>query len=211
MIVIPARQNSKGLPFKNRLLFEETASTIPPYLCQDVYVSSDDQQILALASRYLFNPIQRPDNLALDTTSTKDVLLHLKDTINPSPDDDIYMLYLTYPEREWEQIESFINEYKKSNAKSMLCKKEPQVSPYLMMYNVGDNKGKQIITHDLYRRQDYPSCFEISHFMFACKVSELESLNNNLYNSNTLFYNIDDCIDVDLKEDLEKYENQNHS
>lgn len=211
MIIIPARQNSKGLPFKNRVLFEKTASTIPPHLYQDVYVTSDDPQILAMASRYLFNTINRPDELALDTSSTKDVLMDVANSIKPIPDENIYMLYLTYPERTWKQVEDFIFQFEQNNAKSMLCRKEAKISPYLMMYNLGDNKGKQVVTHNLYRRQDYPACFEISHCMFACKASELIHLNNNLYNSNTLFYTIDECIDVDSKEDLEKYENQNHS
>jgi CMP-N-acetylneuraminic acid synthetase len=121
------------------------------------------------------------------------------------------MLYLTYPERSWAEVESFILHFEQSGARSMLCKKATNTTPYLMMHDLGNNKGAQIIDHDFYRRQDYPECFEISHYMFGCKVSELNYLNNNLYNSNTIFYNIDDCIDIDLKEDLEKYENQNHS
>tara|TARA_Y100000593_G_C4233606_1_gene298305 strand:- start:326 stop:961 length:636 start_codon:yes stop_codon:yes gene_type:complete len=211
MIVIPARKNSKGLPFKNRLLFEKTASKIPAHICKDVLVTSDDEQILALASRYLFNTIHRSHHLALDTTSTKDVLVDVVDSLNLDPDESLYMLYLTYPERTWSQVENFIQTFSQSKAKSMLCKKKIKTSPYLMMYELEHGKGKQIISHDLYRRQDYPSCFEISHFMFACKVSELTHLNNNLYNPATIFYNIDDCIDVDLKEDLEKYENKDHS
>lgn len=211
MIIIPARKNSKGLPFKNRILFEKTASKIPPHLCQDVYVTSDDEQVLAMASRHLFNTIVRPEELALDTSSTKDVLINVIESVNHTPDDNIYMLYLTYPERKWEQIEEFIFQFEKNSAKSMLCKKDIKTSPYLMMYDTGNDKGTQVIDHNLYRRQDYPACFEISHFMFACKVSELAHLNNNLYNSETVFYNIDDCIDVDLKEDLEKYENKDHS
>ncbi len=80
-----------------------------------------------------------------------------------------------------------------------------------MMHSLEDDKGRQIIQHDFYRRQDYPECFEISHFMFGCKTSEVKSLNNNLYNTDTLFYSIEDCVDVDLLEDLKKYENKNNS
>ena len=47
--------------------------------------------------------------------------------------------------------------------------------------------------------------------MFGCKTSEVKSLNNNLYNTDTLFYSIGDCVDVDLLEDLKKYENKNNS
>jgi CMP-N-acetylneuraminic acid synthetase len=66
--------------------------------------------------------------------------------------------------------------------------------------------GKQIFKHDLYRRQDYPKVFEISHYICIFKVSELKNLNKNLYNEETHFYKLEKKIDVDRKEDLENYE-----
>jgi len=211
IIIIPARKNSKGLPFKNRILFDKTASRVPRSLAGCVYVTSDDEEILDKAREYRFNALKREDDLSLDTTSTREVIEDVIDSIDLENDEDIFMLYLTYPERTWEQVEDFIEEFKNKKAKSMLCKKEVKVSPYLMMFSLGDNKGEQVIQHDLYRRQDYPECFEISHFMFGCKTSEVKSLNNNLYNTDTLFYSIGECVDVDLLEDLKKYENKNNS
>lgn len=84
---------------------------------------------------------------------------------------------------------------------SLLCKKEIKSNPFLCMYDLG-HRGKQLIKHDLYRRQDYPKCFEISHFIVLLRAKSIDNINNNLYDSETLFWEIDDKVDVDLKKDL---------
>ena len=71
---------------------------------------------------------------------------------------------------------------------------------------------KQVIQHNFYRRQDYPKCFEISHFISIFSKKELKHLNNNLYNKETIFMPIQNFIDVDTSKDLEKFnENKNNS
>ena len=47
--VIPARKGSKGLPFKNRKLFDITAKTIPDDAKPHTIVSTDDEHISELA------------------------------------------------------------------------------------------------------------------------------------------------------------------
>ena len=78
------------------------------------------------------------------------------------------------------------------------------------MFREEGDKGKQIIEHNLYRRQDYPECFELSHFICIFRANELESLNKNLYNSNTTFYKVKRPVDVATKKDLERYYDKNH-
>jgi CMP-N-acetylneuraminic acid synthetase len=73
------------------------------------------------------------------------------------------------------------------------------------MLEVDNLMGEQLRPHNLYRRQDYPKVFEISHFIAIFNVDELENLNDNLYNNNTIFYPIKDIIDVDTKNDLDKF------
>ena len=76
-----------------------------------------------------------------------------------------------------------------------------------MMLEKEEGRGDQLVAHDYYRRQDYPTCFEISHFMCIFKVFELGNLNSNMYNTDTIFYPINDKVDVDEKEDYETYKN----
>ena len=83
------------------------------------------------------------------------------------PSDIIVMLYLTYPERKFSDINKILNIYKEKKINSLLCCVEPKSHPYLCLFKQDNNHGKQVIEHDMYRRQDYPECFEISHFMVA--------------------------------------------
>ena len=71
------------------------------------------------------------------------------------------------------------------------------------MFDLDNNKGSQLVKHNLYRRQDYPAVFEISHYVCIFNVNELTNLNNNLYNDETFFFKIDDVVDVDTKTDLD--------
>ena len=48
--------------------------------------------------------------------------------------------------------------------------------------------GKQLVDHDLYRRQDYPKVFELSHLVTIFDVSELPNLNENIYNDKTIYF-----------------------
>jgi CMP-N-acetylneuraminic acid synthetase len=207
-IIIPARMGSKGLPFKNRKLFKYTANSIPLALANQTYVTTDDPEIMKMAREYEFNVIERPAELAQDETSTRDVLVHALNEISPKFDEDIVTLYLTYPQRTWKDVElaiSYVNSLDFS-VNSMLCKKEC-VSPYLMMFEK-EPFGTQVISHNLYRRQDYPPCFEISHFIVFFKAHYINNLNSNLYSNTTVFYKIDQVVDVDAQKDLDEfYEN----
>lgn len=205
IIVIPARKDSKGLPYKNRKLFQYTADSIPPEQADIVYVVTNDIEIATLAEAYNFNVVIRPDDLSQDTTSTKEVMQYFVDELDPSPHLDICMLYLTYPERTWDDVTKAWNFAFDNNAHSMLCKKELKTSPFLMLKEEPNNRGSQLFYHNLYRRQDYPKCFEISHFVTIFRPSILNKLNDNLYCSETQFMEIqNNTIDVDTQHDLDK-------
>ena len=207
-IIIPARHGSKGFPLKNRKLLKYTLDSIPVEKLEKVWITTDDPIISAASRDYGVNIIRRPDELGEDSTSIRDVLVHAIKEIGAQRDELIIMLYLTYPERTWEEVESAINffltHYQSGLTDSMLCRKEIKSNPYLCLqeHGVGGIFGKQIVQHDLYRRQDYPSCFEISHYISIFKAGTLTKLNQNLYCDTTVFYPIDDVIDVDFEKNL---------
>ena len=87
---------------------------------------------------------------------------------------------------------------------SALCKKDVKTHPFMCLIE-NEIYSKSLIDHDLYRRQEYPKCFEISHFICASKVFEIQNLNNQLFNDKTGFYKICDKIDVDQQTDLNKW------
>jgi CMP-N-acetylneuraminic acid synthetase len=76
-----------------------------------------------------------------------------------------------------------------------------------MLKSEPGNRGSQLFYHNLYRRQDYPECFEISHFISIFNSNELNRLNNNLYNNDTYFMEISkNAIDVVEQKDLDRFE-----
>ena len=89
-IVIPARKGSKGLPFKNRILFKHTADIIPDDLKQYVYVLSDDKEIINMGRSYGFNITNRPSSISQDETSTSEVMNYFVTETKSDHTDDIY-------------------------------------------------------------------------------------------------------------------------
>ena len=207
-IIIPARKGSKGLPGKNAILIKHTLSTIPNYVKDNVIITTNDGKVIDQSVGYKI--LLRNAKLSGDEISTKDVLLDVIQKYNIVDEEIVMMLYLTYPERTWTDIEAALNFFLDNDAKSLLCRVKPKSHPYLCMFSEEDNKGRQIVEHNLYRRQDYPECFELSHFICIFRANELEKLNKNLYNKDTIFYKIKRPVDVDTKEDLKRYYDKNN-
>ena len=198
--IIPARKNSKGFKFKNRFLFEKLPEELKN---ESVIVTSDDEVIREINNQsYQFDFIKRPDHLSLDTTSIKPVLQHVVEEKKLSEDDTLVVLYLTYPERTYLDIQQILKFYHAHNAKSLLCREPLKQHPYLCFFEEGVN-GRRIVDHNLYRRQDYPKCFYGSHFVAIVKAGFLPSVDLNLHSKETIFYDLGERkIDVDNKEDL---------
>lgn len=171
----------------------------------DVIVTSDDPVILKAAEDRSYRTVKRAKELSNDTASVKDVLLDVIDKRILEKNEIIIMLYLTYPERIWRDVECALRFFKKRKARSLLCKQEIKTHPFLCAYEQPGDKGKQIVKHNLYRRQDYPKVFEISHYIFISYVGEIKKLNKNLYNKNTVFYEIDKALDIDYENDFERF------
>jgi len=208
-IFIPCRRNSKGAPFKNRRLFDYTIQSIPLHYHNNILVSTDDETLVQKCQELNIRYHTRSVSSARDEASTREVLQEALPLITTR---HIIMLYLTYPERSWEDVLGAIEFFEEHEGSSMLCSKKLKTSPYLMMHKNG-HRGRQLINHDLYRRQDYPECFEISHYIFVASIKEINNLNNNLYNEDTLFYPIDSVIDIDTESDMENFNatNKNNS
>jgi CMP-N-acetylneuraminic acid synthetase len=199
-IVIPARRNSKGLPFKNRKLLEYTLSTIPLELRGKTIVSTDDEHIASVVSEKGFSVHNRSAYSARDEAATKEVMEEVVRDMNLVG--NVVMLYLTYPKRTWEEVEKAYDWFVSTGATSMLCKEEVETHPFMCLYELPNNKGGQVVSHDLYRRQDYPKCFRFCHMVCIFEASELKKLNKNLYNKDTVYYTIEHALDIDSGDDL---------
>lgn len=198
--IIPARKNSKGFRYKNRFLFEQLPIELKS---ENVIVTSDDEVIEKMNKQlYNFSFLQRPKELAEDTTSIKPVLEHVVQEYSLRPTDELVILYLTYPERTYNDIKDIVRFYKDQGGRSLLCKEPLDQHPYLCFQEKGLN-GLRIIDHNMYRRQDYPKCFFGSHYVAIVNVGFLPLVDFNLHSKETLFYDLGEHkIDVDNKADL---------
>ena len=206
-ILIPARKGSKGFPGKNLKLFEYTARIIPQDLIDRVTVLTDDPKIQNLCKKWNFKSLDRPDDVSNDTASTKSLIKwYIDHHISSDQIEDfspILVLYLTYPERTWSDVNQAVSLFEEIGSTSLLCKKEIETTPFLILKEEEDFKGSQLFYHDLYRRQDYPKCFELSHYICILDPEHINKLNSNLYDRDTIFMKIDSSvIDVDFKKDL---------
>ncbi len=203
--IIPARRDSKGLPFKNRKLLDYTINNIPIELHEKTIVTTNDEKIIEKLSATNINVLRRDEQLCLDDISIKDVMLDVVKKFQMKSNDTIVMLYLTSPDRKFSDIKKILGYYYERKIKTLTCCVEPKTHPYLVLFKKENQKGEQVIKHDLYRRQDYPECFEIRHFVCIFQVDEIQKLNSNMYNESTIFYKIDSDIDVDHENDLKEF------
>ena len=83
LAVIPARGGSKGIPHKNikplcgvPLVAYGIASAVGSEIFEDVYVSSDSEEILDVGALYGAEPVLRPPEMAADLSASEDAMIH---------------------------------------------------------------------------------------------------------------------------------------
>ncbi len=205
--VIPARKDSKGIKFKNRKLFNYTAISLPEDIGKQVVVSSNDEHILQAAAKFGFTCLERSSEIAKDQSSMRDVLLNVIQELSIAPNDDIILLYLTYPQRKWSDIEKIYDFFKKNNATTLSCAIDIADHPYLCYYEQEGYQGKPIVEHSLYRRQEYPKCFRQSLFVAIFKARKVDQVNDSLLTNDTIFYKLKrKVIDIDRDVDMAAFE-----
>jgi N-acylneuraminate cytidylyltransferase len=114
--IIPARGGSKGIPGKNIIDFcgkPLIAWTIECALhvkeIENVYVSTDDLEIMLIAQDYGAEVIPRPNDLATDTAQSEEAILHIIKDRHLEDCELIVMLQCTSPIRESSDIEKGLN------------------------------------------------------------------------------------------------------
>lgn len=182
LVVIPARGGSKGLPGKNiknlcskpLIVYSidvARAITIDDNIC----VSTDDQHIIEVVESYgLKVPFVRPAELASDTASTNDVLLHAIKFYEDKGKkfNKILLLQPTSPLRTVEQVKEAISLYRddvdmvvsvtKSHAPAVLCKDD--IDGYVnLVYN--KHAGG---------RQSLPTFYEFNGAIYVINIEALK-------------------------------------
>ena len=117
--------------------------------------------------------------------------------------DAALVLYPTYPFRTPEQIEDCIRFYlRHSDCSSAIALKKPETHPYLYAKLDGDSRVSTFVPFDVnryYRRQEYPACYQFTAWSVIVSVNEIDKLNAQMFNENTIGYVLpDDAITLDI-------------
>ena len=157
--IIPARGGSKGIPGKNLKLLAgkpliawsiDHAVNSPSI--SEVYVSSDDDEILSLTLAHKAIPVKRPIEFALDHSPSEDALLHAFNSINaPATVDYIVFLQPTSPLRRSNDLEQALKIILETKADTLLS-----VTPHLDHFLWRRNSSGQMesINYDFKNRKN---------------------------------------------------------
>lgn len=127
-VIIPARANSKRLPGKNMrilgikpLIQYSIDFALNNFPKDDIWVNSDDQEVIEFAKKKGIKTLVRPNELASDHTSTIDVLKYQVNYFHEQniDCDTIITLQPTNPFRENDLLKFAIEKFKKSKRNSL--------------------------------------------------------------------------------------------
>lgn len=217
--LIPAREGSKGLLNKNTLklldkpLVQYTIeAAMDSSLIDDVWVSSDDPEVLRIAKSAQANQLIRPKEFALDKSSAIDVVSHFLSTL--SLDDKTvnnYIVYLqpTSPMRNCHHIDDAINHLLLKKAHSLVSLIMLRKSPFKSFLIDETGRLQSLFNEELSnaRRQDLQDVYIPNGAIYIFQIKEFIKRNSFPSNGSIPFImNAEDSIDIDEKEDLIKAE-----
>ena len=210
IVIIPARGGSKRFPEKNKILWEYTSNFLKENkdFFGEVFVSTDCKDLSLLVNKDGFNPVYRPEEISTDDMPVTPVV---RDVVakNNLYDEDIFMMYLTSPERKIEDYSKAYKLFKDKGLESIISFYKPEYSPYMARY---EDTMEPIINHSFYRYQDFREIILLTHYVCLFKGSSLHKLDNQLYGEGITESFLLDYIpvDIDFKEQLERWKLKKH-
>ena len=219
--LIPARGGSKGLkkknlyPVNNKPLISWTIeSAISSHYLEQIFVSSDDNSILEIASKEGVNCIERPANLAEDTSSMESVIMHSIEQIDKQGIGFKYLILLqpTSPLRDSKDIDLACKKFIQLKANSLIS--VTNVDSSVLKTLVKDDNGFLRPAFDnkfpSMNRQQLPLAYKPNGAIYI--INKKLFLNNpTLFQKDTAMYEMKEnkSIDVDSINDIHTIEKLN--
>lgn len=205
--IILARGGSKGVPCKNikllagkPLIAYSILDAKEAKLINEVYVSTDDNEIADVSMQYGAKVIMRPPQLANDTASSESALIHAIEYLEANNifSDFIVFLQCTSPIRTGEDIDKAIMQIYYEEADSLVS-----VSPnHKFLWNA-DGKSINYDYRNRPRRQDMSAQFVENGSIYIFKPWIIKTLNNRLGGKISLFImNEEAALDIDTSTDF---------
>jgi len=174
-----ARGGSKGLPGKNikilmgkPLIQYSIETALDSQMIDDVYVSTDDEEIAKVAKGLSAKVIYRPSELASDTSSEWLSWGHAINHVieNVGRFDQFVSLPATSPLRSVDDVEEAILQRQSDKADICIAITPSSRNPYFNMVkklNTGFVERVNIPKNDINRRQDSPEVFDITTSVYV--------------------------------------------
>jgi CMP-N,N'-diacetyllegionaminic acid synthase len=190
--LIPARGGSKGVKRKNirmlgnkPLIAYSIKSALESDLFQDVIISTEDLEISKIVKKIGGNiPFMRPSELATDTTTTEEVLIHAIEKLESLgfEFDTIVLRDCTVPFIDKQDMKNALELFQKKKCDAVFAAIKAHPSPYFGMMEIQDEGylvPSKIPKSDITRRQDAPIVYNIDgmfimnvkHFLKTKKIS----------------------------------------
>lgn len=213
LAIIPARGGSKGILGKNLLPFcgkpllaWSIEQALRSKYIKSVYVSSDDDEILKVAESYGAIGIKRPKELATDTSTSEEALLHALNYIEAGSDqriDVVVFLQATSPVRKTEDIDNAIEKFLSEGADSLFS---AAVLEDFCIWGFRDNRLESITFNHRNRglRQDREPSYLENGSIYIFKPEILRKYNNRL-GGKIVMYSMEywKSFEIDKIEDIE--------
>ncbi len=188
LATICCRGGSKGVPGKNirplrgkPLIAYTIESAKGCKLVDDLIISTDDEQIAAVAKQFGASvPFMRPSDLASDTASKWPVFIHAVETyekVTGKTVDYLVDLDVTVPLKTAQDIDGAIQlALQNPDTDVVITGYEPERNPYFNMMEIGEDGYAEIVkkgTKPIVRRQDAPQVYSLTPAAYVVKKSAL--------------------------------------
>jgi CMP-N,N'-diacetyllegionaminic acid synthase len=200
--IVPARGGSKGLPGKNirqlvgkpLIAWSIDAGIKAPSL-DSIVVSTDDEAIAEEARRAGARvPFLRPKELASDTASSIDVILHVLDCLADSGEhyDVVVLLEPTSPLRDSSDIEAALDMMVRKNARAVVSVCRAETTHPAFMYRKSEHDRLQPFLERQptgLRRQDIEPVYFLEGTVYASLIEVLRE-RRSFYHDDTVAYEV---------------------
>jgi CMP-N,N'-diacetyllegionaminic acid synthase len=209
LAIIPARGGSKGIPGKNIIdfcgkpLIAWTIEAAHESLYIDrTILSTDDQSIIEVAEQFQCEvPFIRPRELAGDTSTSVDVVIHAMDLVPGY--DVVVLLQPTSPLRQAQHIDQALELFIRHQAENCISVTEVTEHP-LWMYSVDEAGGlhKFMTAAPGSRRQDLPRLMIPNGAVYIIRREVLKRT-RALIQERPIAYEMDARSSIDIDEPLD--------
>ena len=215
LAVVPARGGSKRLPTKNILMLSgkpliawSIEAGLSSKYVDRVIVSTDDQEIANISKQWGADvPFIRPDELASDSATTMDTIVHALNSVDNAAETYAYILLLqpTSPLRTSAHIDEAVELMVERSADSVIGVSEV-LHPYEWSNTLPENLSMDdFISKEAYftRSQDFPKRYQINGAIYLIKKDSMLLSGRMISDINSVAYIMDKLYSIDIDDEYD--------